>query len=241
MLVDAHIHLFDCKKKGFSLSDAVLYLSSSSSLEEFKAHDFCRDKKNVFLSAGVHPWYLNKFKCDAVEALASSGEIVAVGECGIDLYTPELVETLPLQRDIFANQIAIAQKYNLPLVIHERKGLQEIMQFSKELSRLSSVIFHSWSRSSEELREVLSRDINAFFSVGTTLFRNSQKMQRAVEAIPMNRLLTETDAPFQPPPHEKINHPGTLSSIVGLIATIKKIQKKVIEKQIAKNIGNILL
>ena len=165
MLVDAHIHLFDCKNHGFSLSDSVLYLSSSSSREEFRAHDFFRDRKNVFLSAGVHPWYLHQFECEAVEALASSGEIVAIGECGIDLYRPELVETLPLQREVFVNQIAIAKKYNLPLVIHERKGLQEIMQFSKELSKLSGVIFHSWSRSSEELREVLHRDINAFFSL----------------------------------------------------------------------------
>ena len=241
MLVDAHIHIPACLDHSFSLSPNSLYLSSSASLEEFDAHNSLKPHNNTLLSAGIHPWYLDRLDCETIESWALKGKIHAIGECGIDLYTPELAKNKNRQKELFANQIAIAKSYHLPLVIHERKGLNEILQFSKELSQLPGVIFHSWNNSPEQIGRILHKNINAFFSVGTTTLRNSKKSKKNISAIPLNHLLSETDAPFQPPRYESLTHPGILSAIVGMISTIKKSQRKTIEAQIARNFTNLLI
>ncbi|MCK5807868.1 TatD family hydrolase [bacterium] len=241
MLVDAHIHIPACLAHSFSLSPQTIYLSSSSSIEEFRAHDSVRENPHVFFSAGIHPWSLEQLQCEQIELWAKTGAIQAIGECGIDLYTPELAVNVSRQRELFANQLAIAKAYQLPLVIHERKGFDEILQFSSELSQLPGVIFHSWNKSPEHIVALQRKNINAFFSIGSSSLRNAKKTLRNIAAIPLDHLLTETDAPFQPPAGEKLNHPGTLSSIVGALSVIKKSSRSLIEDKIRQNITNLLI
>ncbi len=238
MIVDAHIHLADCLSEHMEpLKDAVT-LSSSSSPEELTAN-LAVSIPTLLLSAGVHPWFPNRLSLDEVEQWAQNGIIRAIGECGLDLYPSPTPAPLDLQKKLFAEHIAIAKCYRLPLVIHERKALREILAFSTALRQLPAVIFHSWTHSPEQLFEVLQTDIPALFSVGAFATRRTARSFRSVAAIPSDRLLIETDAPFQPPAGLKKHTPSGIFTILRATAEIIDTQTDVIEKTVEKNFRTI--
>lgn len=152
----------------------------------------------VGLSAGIHPQLPVWTHADWLAELAGSGRLCAVGECGFDFFedhSPGLVKT---QSDQFAFQIGLARRYDLPLVIHLRKGLAELLGFRRDLARVPSVIFHSWPGPVNEARALLSAGVNAYFSLGTPLLWDAKAPLAALAELPLDRLLIETDAPWQP-------------------------------------------
>ena len=130
--------------------------------------------------------------------LAQAGRIVAVGEFGFDLYNAAFRETEALQDIIFAAHLEAALRYDLPVVLHVRRAMHKIFAAVKTLSKCRAVVFHSWPGTYEEGRSLLRRGMNAYFSFGNTIALNHKQAQKCCALFPAQRLLTETDAPFQP-------------------------------------------
>jgi TatD DNase family protein len=135
---------------------------------------------------------------DLLACLAGEGRLAAVGETGFDLYNPVFRETEAVQEELFAAHLEIAGTYGLPLVLHVRRAMHKIFAHTGELKRLPAVVFHSWPGSPGEGLSLLRRGVNAFFSFGTTLLLGRKNTLRSCAAFPPERLLLETDAPWQP-------------------------------------------
>jgi len=130
--------------------------------------------------------------------LAEQKRLAAVGETGFDLFNAAYRETEKTQEELFTAHLEVALRYDLPVIIHARKAMHKIFAHAATLKKCKAVIFHSWSGTASEGEALLRRGINAYFSFGTTIMLNHREAMRCCAVFPADRLLTETDAPFQP-------------------------------------------
>lgn len=157
------------------------------------------EKRHCLVSAGVHPWAVEKESGEPplcwLERLLkeNADEVAAVGECGIDLYTPRLKELLPIQLKVFEAQIELAARYEKPLVIHCRRSIQYFFKYAPRMKKLPAVIFHAFPGTFAECESLLRAGINAYFSFGGVLLRGGKKAVECVAKLPEDRLLLETD------------------------------------------------
>jgi TatD DNase family protein len=133
-----------------------------------------------------------------LEELARQGRLAAVGETGFDLYNSSYRETEAIQDELFAIHLEIALRYGLPLVLHIRRAMHKVFGATAKLKKCQAVVFHSWPGTVGEGQALLRRGINAFFSFGTTIMLKHREAMRCCSSFPAERLLLETDAPFQP-------------------------------------------
>jgi TatD DNase family protein len=190
------------------------------------------DAKNgdtpVFLSFGVHPQLpaANKEAAAAsfalFETLVADGSLDAVGEIGFDLFDERYRATEQAQDALFQNALAQAARYNLPVILHIRKAMRNVFAYKKDLRKLKAVVFHSFSGTEGEAASLLAAGINAFFSFGTAILNNHRKAEKAAALIPAERLLFETDAPYQPLRGNPCSHPRDLAPILEKAASLRR-------------------
>jgi TatD DNase family protein len=202
---------------------AVSAAASACDLEEFTHNEKLAHNAKVenaaplLLCFGVHPQlpavkianggrFTENDLNDSLEILrklAEKSKLSAVGECGFDLYNAAFKETEKTQDALFSAHLEIAINYGLPVVLHVRRSMHKIFAAVKTLSKCKAVIFHSWSGTLEEAKSLLRHGINAYFSFGNTIMLNHKQAIQCCSLLPVERLLTETDAPFQPRRGEK--------------------------------------
>jgi TatD DNase family protein len=156
----------------------------------------------------------------ALHSFAAGGLLAAVGETGFDLYNAQFRETEAVQDRLFAAHIETALLHDLPVIIHARRAMHKIFAASKSLKKCRAVIFHSWSGTVGEGRSLLRRGINAFFSFGAIIVHNHREAIRCCSLFPADRLLTETDAPYQPASGNFSRH-SDLPRIIDRMASIR--------------------
>jgi TatD DNase family protein len=206
MLTDAHFHALDTERlEGARWADSyralgILGTASCHSREEWLHADALRrGGLRLLVSFGVHPQLPVPDEEELIASLAASGGIDAVGECGFDLF-PEYAASAAEQSARFDFQIGVAERSGLPLVIHARKALDRLYPLAKRLSRLVSVVFHSWPGSAAEGLAFLKRGVNAYFSLGSSVAAGRRRSASSLSGLPRERILAETDAPYQPLP-----------------------------------------
>ena len=221
MLTDAHCHPFDLRAV-FPAQEAerrrlgVLCAASASDGEEFEYTEALARAASAEGAAGLLPCFAIHPQLPAyiraehnaeyrpheglalLESLAGAGRLAAVGETGFDLFTARYRETEAIQEEIFMAHLDAALRHGLPLVLHVRRAMHKIFAASGKLKKCRAVVFHSWPGTVDEARALLGRGLNAFFSFGTTLLLNHRQAMRSCAALPAERLLLETDAPYQP-------------------------------------------
>ena len=138
-----------------------------------------------------------KESSDFLENLLEDKKISFIGEAGFDYFTSEFREAENLQEEIWNIQLDLALKYNIPLVVHCRKANHKLFEYSKKLSQLPEVLFHSFMGPPVEAQTLLNHGINAYFSFGKQVFNGNKKVIACVKELPFEKILSETDAPFQ--------------------------------------------
>jgi len=244
-MVDAHCHPFDLAD---CLDDAeeerrrlgVICATSATTLEEF---EYCerlssqakQDKAAPLLPCfAVHPQMASIIKTtpnvtryslqdnlSVLDTLAAQGRLYAVGETGFDLYNDDFRETEKTQDELFSIHLEIALQYDLPLVIHSRRAMHKIFANSAEIKKCRAVVFHSWSGTAGEGEALLRRGMNAFFSFGAAIMLNHKEAVRCCAVFPPARLLTETDAPFQPLRGREFSRYADIAAILGAMETLR--------------------
>jgi TatD DNase family protein len=134
---------------------------------------------------------------DFLETTAAQGRLGAVGETGFDLYDESFRATEKIQEDLFSVHLETALAHDLPLVLHVRRAMHKIFAHTAKLKKCRSVIFHSWPGTEGEGETLIKRGINVFFSFGNTIALNHREAMRCCARFPAERLLVETDAPYQ--------------------------------------------
>ncbi|GHV91547.1 TatD family hydrolase [Spirochaetia bacterium] len=242
MLTDVHCHpldIFDffpgAEEERRSLG--LICAASSTTKEQFLYHEgLARKAKEegaapILPCFAIHPqmpaagrWNraLGRDLPELPESLAKEGRISAIGEAGFDLYNDEFRATERLQDEIFAVHLEIALQYDLPMVLHVRRAMHKVFACTASLKKLPAVIFHSWPGTAGEGAALLRRGVNAYFSFGAVITLNHKEAIRCCANFPAERLLTETDAPYQPLRGAAFSRWADLPVILNTAALLRK-------------------
>ncbi|TDD07011.1 TatD family deoxyribonuclease [Saccharopolyspora terrae] len=153
----------------------------------------------VFAAVALHPTRTKDFGDEdraALEELAAHPRVVAVGETGLDYYwdysPPEP------QQQAFRWHIDLAKRIGKPLMIHDREAHDDILRILDEEGAPETVVFHCFSGDAEFAKSCVDAGYVLSFA-GTATFRNAKGLREAAEAVPLEQMLVETDAPFLTP------------------------------------------
>ena len=204
LLFDAHFHYAVCRENGIELpvfDEGIEWLGISCAHSKAEYAIQKTAPSTVIQAYGMHPQnaFNENIKESAgfLEELLSKNLISFIGEAGFDYFSQEFKNAAREQEEIFNIQLDLALKYNKPLVIHCRKANHKLFEYSKELKKLPEVLFHSFMGPPVEARSLLERGINGYFSFGKQLLNGNKKAIACVCELPADRVLAETDAPFQ--------------------------------------------
>ncbi|MCU1369238.1 MAG: putative deoxyribonuclease [Ilumatobacteraceae bacterium] len=186
---------------------------SEAAIAVARAHD------GVWATAGVHPHEAER-GIDGLEALLAEPGVVAVGECGLDYHYDHSLR--PVQRDVFAAQIALAEAHGLALVIHARSAWEDTFDVLAAEGVPARTVFHCFTGGADEAKRCL--DLGAHLSIsGIVTFKTAQDVRDAVAICPPDRLLVETDTPYLAPvPHRgETNRPALVPLVGAAVAAVQ--------------------
>lgn len=238
---DAHLHVVQCahsiaQKEMQLLPEGAIACTCSHKKEEFlEQENIVQENQHTFVQAfGLHPQD-SSVQADILEELLALHRISCIGEIGFDFFTPELKARRVEQKSAFETALFLARQYAVPVVIHDRKALDEIFPFAKALSALPAVVFHSFAFGPAEARSLLNHGINAYFSFGKPLLNGNKRSLLCVKELPLERLLLETDAPFQTLKGEAFTLPQDICTVYKKAADIRNIPLETLASYIEKN------
>ena len=164
------------------------------------AVDFVSSQEHCWASIGLHPHEAVRYAGDpeALERFAGLAErpkVVAIGETGLDYYYDHSPK--PEQETVLRYQLELAAATNLPLIFHVREAFDDFWRIFDEYEGLRGVI-HSYTAGPRELDRILERGLYVGIN-GIATFTKDEKQLETIKAIPVDRLLLETDAPYLTP------------------------------------------
>ena len=149
------------------------------------------DASIPFYSIGIHPWYIKEDQIDSdlkiIEEKLQTNNCLAIGECGLD----KRIE-IPLEQQIivFEKQLALAEKYKKPVVIHCVAAFQEVIAIKKKLKISVPMIIHGFSKNSQIANQLIKSGL--YVSFGKYLLKNPE-LKTVFQSIPNDRFFLETD------------------------------------------------
>ncbi len=231
MLIDSHAHLdaaeFDADR------DAVIARARAAgvaaqvipaiALAGFaKLRDLCAAQRGLHPAYGLHPMYLAEHRphhLDALREWIERERPVAVGECGLDFFVEGLDHES--QREYLRCQLELAREFDLPLILHARKAVDETIATIRRIGPLRGVV-HSFSGSEEPARQLWKLGFCIGIG-GPVTYERAHRLRGIVASMPIEFLLLETDAPDQPlHGHQGArNEPSLLVEVCAHIASLR--------------------
>jgi TatD DNase family protein len=194
-------------------------------------------------AVGIHPHHVQAVKettYPALEKLLAHPKVVALGEIGLDYYRNYAPRDI--QQREFINQISLARKWHLPIIIHNRDAHQDILDIlRREGGKEVGGIFHCFSGTAEVARAVL--DLGFYISIaGPITYQNARKLPEVVSIVPLDRLLIETDCPYLPPHpfRDQRNEPAYVRLVAERIAALKGISVASLADAMTENVSKLL-
>ncbi len=211
------------------INNGVNYTSSATCLTLAEQYEIC------YAAVGVHPEDLyqgEEFSPNKLSSMISHPKVVAIGEIGLDYHWNTF--SADVQKKWFWDQILFAKEVNLPIIVHDREAHGDTLDILKK-SKPKGVV-HCFSGSAEMAREIIK--LGMYIGIGGVVtFKNARKTVEVVEALPLDRLLLETDAPYlSPEPYRgKRCQSDYISFTAARIAAIKGLS---VEEVLAASLEN---
>ena len=174
---------------------------------------------HIYATAGIHPQDIENIDKDIleIEKLSNHKKVVAIGEIGLDYYYTK--DNKADQKYAFIKQIELANKVNLPIVIHCRDAYIDTVDILKNIILPNKRgVFHCCQLNMELIKDALNLGFNISFA-GPVTFKNSKNVKECLDLIPLDRLQIETDAPYLSP--EPLR--GTRNNSINMKLTAQKI------------------
>jgi TatD DNase family protein len=180
------------------------------------------DASIPYYSIGIHPWYIvdNRVETDLeiIESVLNQGKCLAIGECGLD---KRIEVPMDLQQAVFEKQLLLAQKYDVPVVIHCVAAFQEVIAIKKKMNITVPLIIHGFSKNKQTAKQLI--DNGFYISFGKYLLRNSE-LETVFKSVPNDRFFLETDTIEE-----------NIDVVYALAAKYKDVNLEEIQKQINSN------
>ena len=234
MLFDTHAHMddraFDADRKALLQSlpeqGIGLLMNPGCSLESSRNADrLSREYAYIYAAVGSHPDAADEVNDDVLEKYRKlcklNPKIKAIGEIGLDYHYEDIPRDL--QKKAFLAQMELARELDLPVIVHERDAHEDGMAIVRDFSDVKGV-FHCYSGSAEMARQLVDLGWYIGFT-GVLTFKNARKAIETVEAIPLERIVIETDCPYMAPEpfRGRRNDPGKIYRMAEKLAEIKGI------------------
>lgn len=242
-MIDSHAHLdmdrFDAdreqviaraKREGVH---SILSLAMIDETDSYQRAFPLVEEYGLYTAVGCHPHdakiFDDKSGEELVKELASRHNVLAVGEIGLDyhynLSTPEV------QQDVFRRQIRLARELQLPVIVHHRDAEADLARILEQ-ENASEVrgILHSFTASLEIAEAAIDHGFLISFS-GIVTFKNAESLQAVARALPLDKILVETDCPYLAPvPHRgKRNEPVFVKETAAFLARLKGVSEASVE------------
>jgi TatD DNase family protein len=226
--VDTHCHLFLLERDtGVVLQEALdagvgtVVCPGIDPESSRRALELAESYPGVFATAGMHPHDASRFDARArseIETMLENPQVVAVGECGLDFY--RMRSPREEQVRVLKDHIALARDAGLPLVVHVREAWPDILRLLDEGS--PDVVLHCFTGDVETALGCADRGWHLSFAGNITYPKNAQ-IRDAAAAIPLERVLVETDSPFLAPQRirGRDNAPANVVDVIETIATVR--------------------
>lgn len=217
-------------------------INAGYSLESSKqAIEIAQNYNFVNATVGISPNDISDYKKEdlkAIEKLAKNKKVVAIGEIGLDYYWNK--ENKKLQKEVFISQIEMANKLNLPIVIHTREAIYDTLEILKNNNCNKKGIFHCCPLNIDLVREGLKLGFYISFA-GPTTFKNSKNAEEIIKMVPLDKMLIETDSPYLSPEplRGKRNDSRNVKYIAQKIAEVKGLTLEEIAKATYSNAKRI--
>lgn len=246
MIFDTHAHLdseqfeedFDViiqniinKKISLIVNPGCDIPTSKKSVELSEKYDF------IYSAVGFHPHEAKYMDQDAIKEIENlailNNKVVAIGEIGLDYYYD--FSPRDIQEDVFAEQMELANKLDLPFIIHSRDASNDTYEMVKKYKNNVDCVLHCYSQSKEMAKLYL--DLGCYLSfAGPVTFKKSTNLQEVAKYTPLDRIFIETDSPYLSPEPKR----GKKNEPSNVIYTGKKIAelKEISEKQLFKSTYN---
>jgi len=184
------------------LAGVTRIVSINNSLHDFKkVYPTLKAIPGIYHAVGVAPsevttpgkdWY------QTIEESLKLPNVVAVGETGLDYY--KQFGNQRTQMELFIAQLELAQKHNLPVIIHNREAGKDLFDVLKERIPEKGAILHCYSEDAAYAKKCLDAGLNVYFSfAGNLTYRNARNLHETVLNVPKDRILIETESPFMIP------------------------------------------
>ena len=231
-LIDTHAHIDMLEApiestlqlmKDFGVKKAVIPSVEVSSMEKVIAA--AEADENIYAMIGIYPseakTYTQEVEDRMIE-LAKNHKVKAVGEIGLDYYWDK--SFVDLQKEVYVKQILLANKLNLPIVIHDREAHKDAYDLLLEYNQSSKALFHCFSGSVEFMRECVKKGWYIALG-GVVTFKNAVNMKDVAREIPLDKLVLETDSPYLTPVpfRGKPNTPAYVRYVAEEIANLRQI------------------
>ncbi len=205
--------------------------SSRMAVDMAQKYDF------LYAAVGIHPENcgdLAPAMMDELRALIKAPKVVAIGEIGLDYYWAENPPK-ELQQEVLRRQLALAQELRLPVIIHDRDAHADTLAIVREFPQVTGV-FHCFAGSVEMAQALIKMGWMLSFN-GAATFKNAKKAPEVIAAVPLEKLMIETDAPYLTPvPHRgERNDSSYVRFVAEKIAEIKGISVEEVEKATWEN------
>lgn len=218
-------------------------INAGYSLESSKkAIEIANNYEFMHTTAGISPNDIDDFKdeyLNEIEELAKNKKVVAIGEIGLDYHWN--TENKDLQKRVFVSQIEIANKLELPIVIHTREAIYDTLDILKnQIKCEKNGVFHCCPLNVDLVREGLKLGFYISFA-GPITFKNSKNADEVIKMVPLDRILIETDSPYLSPEplRGKRNDSRNVKYMAQKIASVKGISLEEVAKATYDNAKRI--
>ena len=232
MLADSHVHLddpaFDADRplvlqRAADAGVGQLVVPAVDAASWPRIRDLCAaHSRRLFPAYGLHPLYLSRHGAGDLDALAAwcaANPVVAVGETGLDFHDPALDPAR--QRDCFARQLALAREFDLPVIVHARQALEEVILTLRRHPGVRGVV-HSFSGSEEQAHRLWQ--LGFLIGIGGPVtYERAQRLRSIGATLPIAQLLLESDAPDQPDADHRgqRNEPARVVGVLRCVAALR--------------------
>ena len=246
MYIDSHCHI-TCDQL-YDRIDEVIAHAQEQNVDQMLI--MCLNREELERALKLKEQYPDRFKIafgwfcgdardvteedlDYLRQVCSQGKLDVLGEIGLDYYWDKSFNDI--QKDLFIKQIEIANEFSLPISIHMRDASRDTLDILKEHAK-TKIIFHCFSGSLEIMKEALKMNSLISFA-GPVTYKNNKTGPENIKACPLDRILSETDAPYLAPVPKrgKENEPAFVRYTAEKIAELKEIPVQDCLEQIEKN------
>ncbi|MDD6048997.1 MAG: TatD family hydrolase [Methanobrevibacter ruminantium] len=227
MIIDTHCHIYNSEMenaeeiiKEAQKNNIILILNGTDLESNEEALKLSEDYENVYTALGYFYTLADEITDEDIAILDNQLEkdkVIAVGEIGLDYYKGK--ENKDKQIELFEKMLNLAEKHELPIIVHSRKAMQDTYDILKKHNVVGSM--HSYQGSCEMAVEFIK--LGFYIGVGGTVtYKNNKKARKMLNKIGIGHVLLETDSPYLPPEEKR----GEMNTPLNIKYVIKKIAEE---------------